>query len=68
MDSGIVRFMGHPKMVGGPTVTQWIQEFDMYARMMLLMFWNSVILHHVPRQVVRVNKNIESWTLMTDRI
>ncbi len=38
MDSGIVRFMGHPKMVGGPTVTQWIQEFDMYARMMLLMF------------------------------
>ena len=38
MDSGIVRFMGHPKMVGGPTVTQWLQEFDMYARMMLLMF------------------------------
>ena len=26
------RFMGHPKMVGGPTVTQWLQEFDMYAR------------------------------------
>ena len=30
--------------------------------MMLLMCWHFVILY-VPRQVVRVNKNLESWTL-----
>ena len=26
------RFMGHPKRGGGPTVAEWLHEFDVYAR------------------------------------
>ena len=34
--------------------------------MMLLMCWNFEILY-VPRQVARVNKNLESWILTLER-